>query len=43
MSFIWQVMENRFYQSVFKLFKQACDRYIAGRKTENEAFKQESI
>ena len=32
----WQVMENRFYQSVFKLFEQACKRYIAGRKTENE-------
>jgi putative glutamine amidotransferase len=30
----WQVMENRFYQSVFKLFEQACSRYIAGRKTE---------
>lgn len=31
----WQVMENRFYQSVFKLFEQACNRYVAGRKTEN--------
>jgi putative glutamine amidotransferase len=39
----WQVMENRFYQSVFKLFEQACDRHLAGRKTDNKAFKQESI
>ena len=39
----WRVMENHFYQSVFRLFEQACDRYIAGRKTENETLKQESI
>ena len=39
----WQVMENRFYQSVFKLFEQACGRYLAGRKTDNKTFKQESI
>jgi putative glutamine amidotransferase len=38
----WRVMENRFYQSVFRLFEQACDRYIAGRKTENETFRQKS-
>jgi putative glutamine amidotransferase len=39
----WRVMENRFYQSVFRLFEQACDRSITGRKTESKTFKQESI
>ena len=39
----WRVMENRFYQSVFRLFKQACERSVASRKTENKTFKLESI
>jgi putative glutamine amidotransferase len=37
----WRVMENHFYQSVFRLFEQACDRSIASGKTENKTFKQE--
>jgi putative glutamine amidotransferase len=39
----WRVMENRFYQSIFKLFEQACKRYVARRKTENKTLNQESI
>lgn len=39
----WQVMENRFYQSVFKLFAQACNDYFVARKTNSETFRKVSI
>jgi putative glutamine amidotransferase len=38
----WRVMENPFYQSVFELFKQACDAYVTGSTTEHETLQQVS-